>query len=93
MKFIEVVEKVKPFHVAKAIINLKTKGIPDNRGSKDWCMLIDGRGWPPKLVIEEAVLIATGKFVDVSTLAQGGEKTTNKFLRDLGFDVVKGRAT
>ena len=93
MKFNEVVECVNRFHVAKAILNLKVKGIPDDRGSRDWCVLAEGRGWPPKLVIEEAVLIATGKFVDVSTLAQGGEKTTNKFLRDLGFDVVKGRAT
>ena len=56
-------------------------------------MLIEGRGWPPKPIIEDAVLVATGKIVDVSTLTQGGEATTNKFLRSLGFDVVKVRAS
>ena len=92
MKFSEVVATVKAIHVAKAVLSLKKKGIPDTRGSKEWCVLLEGRGWPPKLVIEEAVWVATGKVVDVSTLAQGGEATTNKFLRTLGFDVVKGRA-
>ena len=56
-------------------------------------MLIDGRGWPPKLIIEEAVFITTGKFANVSSLTEGVEKTTNKFFRELGFDVVKCRAT
>lgn len=92
MKFNEVVETVKAIHIAKAVKNLKTKGIPDNRGSRDWCVILDGRAWPPKVLIEEAVFVATGKIVDVSTLAQGGEATTNKFLRGLGFDVVKGKA-
>lgn len=72
-------------HVLDAISEIDRNGIPENRQARGFELVVEGKAYPPKLVISLASKYATGKELHRSEFS-GGE-TTNEVLKGLGFDI------
>ncbi len=73
-------------HVLRAIEQIGRATVPNNRASRDYDLILeDGRRLPPKYVIAEASLLATGRRLGSDEFGGGDE--ANGFLTSLGFFV------
>ena len=73
-------------HIEKAIRRINREGIPRQRRSRDYCLVMDGKHFPPKYTIALAHEIATGKFLSSDQFSGGAE--SNRFLRSRNFGVT-----
>src|SRR3989304_2486811 len=73
-------------NVLSAIKHIQKKGIPPRRRSNRYCLVHDGRRYPPKYVVSLAVKSTTGRALDPREF--GGGVETNSLLRRLGFSIV-----
>ncbi len=73
-------------HIRKAVRRITNRGFPARRKSRNYCLAVDGRHFPPKYTIALAHKIATGGFLDSGQFSGGDE--SERFLRDRGFAVV-----
>lgn len=62
------------------------KGIPENRKSTRYNVLVNGKKYPPKYLIAVASKLALGKMISAQTYNGGLE--SNSFLRDRGFSIT-----
>ncbi len=62
------------------------EGVPKRRGSRRYNVIVDGRQYPPKYLINIAAKLATGKELD--HLTYNGGKEANEFLRTRGFSIM-----
>lgn len=77
-----------PIHrkdVDAALARIDKDGVPKRRGSTGYCLVANGRHYPPKLAIGYASEHRTGKRLPPSAYS-GGEETNSR-LRALGFMV------
>ena len=72
-------------NVLSAINHIRKNGVPTRRRSTRYCLVHDGRRYPPKYVVSLAVKSATGRALDPQGF--GGGVETNSLLRRLGFSV------
>ena len=61
-------------------------GIPGNRKSTKYNVLVNGKKYPPKYLIAVASKLALGKMI--SALVYNGGLESNSFLRDRGFSIT-----
>ncbi|RLG90054.1 MAG: hypothetical protein DRO36_06730 [Candidatus Hecatellales archaeon] len=80
-------KNIKREHVIKAIEEIKRNGIPKGSDSRKFLLEFNGKYYPPKYVISLANKYANGETLDPARFSGG--KETNKFLRNLGFNVVE----
>lgn len=73
-------------HILEAAKIIDQKGIPKNRKSTKYNVLVSGRKYPPKYVIAVASKLATGKMINSQDYNGGLE--TNAFLRSRGFSIT-----
>ena len=66
---------------------IRWEGVPPRRGSRGYCLVADGKHYPPKYTIALAHGIATDEFLSSDRFSGGTE--SNEFLRNLGFHVVE----
>ncbi|MCD6514645.1 MAG: hypothetical protein J7L07_06945 [Candidatus Odinarchaeota archaeon] len=71
--------------VLKAIDEGKIR-VPPGRTSRKYCLVYEGRHYPPKFVISKACLFQYGQ--ELPFYAFSGGEETNRVLRRLGFSVV-----
>lgn len=74
-------------HIAEALRVIRREGVPRGRASRGYCLVMDGRHYPPKLAIALAHRIATGE--PLGSFRFSGGRPTNDFLQCLAFIVVK----
>ena len=74
-------------HIKEAIRRIDRKGIPWQRRSRGYCLVMDSKHFPPKYTIALAHEIATGKFLHSDHFSGGAE--SNRFLRSRNFDVTE----
>ena len=74
-------------HIIKAIREIDSNGIPSGRESRKFCLIFEGKQYPPKYVLSLANRFATGEELDPSEFSGGQE--TNNFLKRLGFDIAE----
>ena len=80
-------KNIKREHVIKAIEEIKRNGILKGRDSRKFLLEFNGKYYPPKYVISLANKYANGETLDPARFSGG--KETNKFLRNLGFNVAE----
>ena len=73
-------------HIVEAIRRISREGIPRQRRSRGYCLVADGRHFPPKYTIALAHEIATGNFLGSDQFSGGAE--SNRFLHSRNFDVI-----
>ncbi len=76
-------------HVILAIDELRKNGIPDDRQSTKYDLVLKNEKYPPKLVISLAAKFAIGRELDSNIFSGGNE--TNDFLMSLGFEIGERR--
>ena len=74
-------------HIIKAIREIDSNGIPPGRKSRKFCLIFEGKQYPPKYVLSLANRFATDEELDPSEFSGGQE--TNNFLKRLGFDIAE----
>jgi hypothetical protein len=75
-------------HLLEALRLIKLKGIPDNRRSRDYCLIHDdGDHYPPKYVISLGHKFATGSLLPAKDFSGGVE--TNEFVRAHEFQTAR----
>ena len=74
-------------HIKEAIRRIDHEGIPRQRRSRGYCLVMDGKHFPPKYTIALAHEIATGKFLSSDHFSGGAE--SNLFLRSRNFDFTE----
>lgn len=74
-------------HIIKAIREIDSNGIPPGRESRKFCLIFEGKQYPPKYVLSLANRFATDEELDPSEFSGGQE--TNNFLKRLGFDIAE----
>lgn len=79
------IPKVTRTNVQRALNEIDRHGVPKNRRSTRFCLIHNGRHFPPKYVLALAVQHATGRSLKPDEHSGGAE--TNSRLRRLGFTV------
>ena len=74
-------------HIVEAIRRINHEGIPRQRRSRGYCLVTDGKHFPPKYTIALAHEIAMGNFLSSDQFSGGAE--SNLFLRSRNFDVIE----
>jgi hypothetical protein len=64
-----------------------TGRIPRNRDSTEWCLVMDGRHLPPKVVLGKSAVEVVGEEVPWDDISGG--VNTNSVLENLGFEVIR----
>lgn len=77
-------EKITKEHVIKAIAEILEQNLEVRRSTK-FDILYRGRNYPPKDVMRLAHEYATGEYLWIP----GGGEPTNRYLKKLGFEIVK----
>ena len=72
--------------ILDAIQYIDENGIPQNRLSRTYKLVYDGRRYPPKYLISVANKMVNGK--ELEPFEFGGGAETNDFLRRLGFEII-----
>lgn len=83
------IPEISKSNVLSAIKQIQKKGIPPRRRSTRFCLIHDGKLYPPKYVVSLAVKSGTGHVLDPQEF--GGGVETNLLLKRLGFSVVSMR--
>jgi hypothetical protein len=65
-------------HVDAVLDELNRQGIPGNRRSTGYCVVVEGRHYPPKYVVGRAYWFESGR--EWSSDDHYGGSTTNRFL-------------
>ena len=73
--------------VVKAIRRIDRNGVPPLRRSRNYCLAINGKHFPPKYTIALAHEVVTGESLSPDRFSGGAE--SNDFLRRCGFNVVE----
>ena len=73
-------------HIIKAVQEIDSNGIPPGRESRKFCLIFEGKRYPPKYVLSLANRFANDEELDPSEFSGGQE--ANNFLRRLGFDIA-----
>ena len=73
-------------HIAEAIRRIRRDGVPPRRRARDYCLVTNGKHFPPKYTIAVAHQIATGKCLRPDQFSGGTES-----IRILGMPRVQGR--
>src|SRR5687767_7485424 len=81
-------QSILPIHIAKAIKDVKKEGPIANRSSTEYVLLVEGIALEPKRVISRAAFYAIKRELKADEFSSGKEAI--KFLKDRGFQVVKG---
>lgn len=71
----------------EAIERIDRKGIPHGRNSRDYCLVRNGRHYPPKYTIALAHEIATGQLLPSSEFSGGHE--SNSFLQSRELEIAE----
>ena len=74
-------------HIAEAIRRIRRDGVPSRRRARDYCLVTNGKHFPPKYTISLAHQIATGKCLRPDQFSGGTESI--RFLGSRGFRVVE----
>ena len=74
-------------NIDTALSHVLHEGVPSRRRGRDYCLVADGKHFPPKYTIALAHRIATGEFLSSDRFSGGRE--SNDFLERRGFDVIK----
>lgn len=72
-------------HIIKAIREINSNEIPPGRESRKFCLIFEGKQYPPKYVLSLANKFANGEELDPSEFSGGQE--TNNFFKRLEFDI------
>lgn len=78
-------KNIKREHILKAIEEIDYYKYPERRSSKKFNLILDGKYYPPKLVISLANKFANEK--QLLPYEFNGGKETNTFLTNLGFNI------
>jgi len=70
-------------HILKAIEEIDSKGVPLDRRSRKYSLVIRGKEYPPKYVVALANKFANRRLLDSEEFSGGLE--TNSFLKKMGF--------
>ena len=73
-------------NIDTALRHILREGVASRRRGRSYCLVADGKHFPPKYTIAHAHRIATGEFLSSDRFSGGNE--SNDFLRRLGFKVV-----
>lgn len=73
-------------HIIQALDEIRNNEIPWHRESVRWCILYNGKEFPPKYVIGVANRFANG--VELGPHEFSGGDETNSFLTERGFEIV-----
>lgn len=74
-------------HIIMAIQKIDREGVPKRRESTRYALTYNGENYPPKYVITIANIFANGEEYSPSMFSGGDE--SNKFLQELGYDIVE----
>ena len=74
-------------NIDTALRHILREGVPSRRRGRDYCLVADGKHFPPKYTIALAHRIAKGEFLSSDRFSGG--KESNDFLERLDFKVVK----
>lgn len=74
-------------HIVEAIRRISRDGVPPRRTGRDYCLIKDGRHFPPKYSIALAHQVATGQSLRSDKFSGGSE--SNRFLKARGFNIVE----
>ena len=74
-------------NIDTALRHILREGVPSRRRGRDYCLVEDGKHFPPKYTIALAHRIAAGEFLNSDRFSGG--KESNDFLERLDFKVVK----
>tara|TARA_Y100001960_G_scaffold170132_1_gene178435 strand:- start:199 stop:1338 length:1140 start_codon:yes stop_codon:yes gene_type:complete len=75
--------------ILAAIKEIDKTSIPQDRHSLGYSLLYKNQCYPPKYLIGRANKIRYGKELDPNSFS-GGEAHANKFIKELGFEIVDG---
>ena len=79
-------ELITKTNIVEALGRIVRDGIPSRRRARGYCLVADGKHFPPKYTIALAHQGATGEFLNPNQFSGGVE--SNHFLRRRGFSVV-----
>lgn len=74
-------------HLVEAMRRVSREGVPPRRTGRDYCLVKDGRHFPPKYTIALAHQVAKGQGLRSDKFSGGSE--SNNFLKAHGFDIVE----
>ena len=74
-------------NIDTALSYILREGVPSRQRGRDYCLVADGKHFPPKYTIALAHRIATGEFLSSDRFSGG--KESNDFLVRRGFNVVE----
>lgn len=78
---------IKASHVRLAAAEIKARGIPKGREADKYLAMVDGEGFPPKLILSIAARFATGTELSAAEFS-GGDQANTFLEKKLGFKVV-----
>lgn len=74
-------------HIRRAIADVVAHGVPRGRGSRKFCLVVDGRHLPPKYVVGLAHQMAVG--IELTPEEFNGGAQSNELLADRGFRDIR----
>ena len=80
-------ELITKTNIAEALRCIIRDGVPSRRRGRGYCLVADGKHFPPKYTISLAHQVAVGESLSPDQFSGGVE--TNHFLRSRGFTVVE----
>jgi hypothetical protein len=78
---------IRASHVRLAANEIRANGIPKGREAEKFLVLVDGEGFPPKLILSVAARFATGSELGPGQFS-GGQEANRHLTKNLGFKVV-----
>lgn len=80
-------ENISKEHLLKAILKIENEGIPKDGDSQYYDVVINGKRYPPKLVVSYANIFANGKELSRSSFSGGLNTPCFNLLYDNGFKI------
>ena len=74
-------------HIVEAMRRISREGVPPRRNGRGYCLVKDGRHFPPKYTIALAHQVSTGHCLRSDKFSGGAE--SNSFLKSRGFNIVE----
>lgn len=77
-------------HILIALREIDESGVPLRRRSKDYCLVYEGKHYPPKYVISKAAMHSISRELEPHEFSGGkGPGCANPFLESRGFRIVE----
>jgi hypothetical protein len=77
-------------HILRALKEIDKSGVPEKRRSKRYCLVYEGKHYPPKYVISKAAIYSISRELEPNEFSGGkSHGCANPFLESRGLQIIE----